>query len=78
MSIRAQLVGLQAEADDAAGDALSVIVRHHTQFQGYQVKADQEKELRNQAVQAAIRAGVTKYRIAKALGVAESTIGRIQ
>ena len=77
-SLWSKLAGMHLEAEYTLGDAISVIARHHAQSQAHQIKADQEKELRNQAIRGAIKSGVTKYRIAKALGVAESTIGRIQ
>jgi IS30 family transposase len=52
-------------------------VEAHKAFTALKAQAAAAQDARNAAIIKAHQEGVTAYRIAKALGVAESTIGRI-
>lgn len=57
--------------------SLNEAVEAHQALTALEAKADKAREARNAAVIAAHENGETAYRIAKALDLAESTIGRI-
>lgn len=54
------------------------VARHaHNSFVGLTKLASEMRASRDESIIEAHKEGVTAYRIAKALGIAESTIGRI-